>query len=216
MRLSYTEAEGGLEVAKLEVGNFENNVYVLRDTAANEAYVVDGGYEPEAIKEAVGDATVRGILITHGHRDHHEHVRELRALLDAPVGVGAEDAPMLEVHDFTIADGDRLRFGAHELVALRTPGHTPGSTCFLLPGRRDPKRSAGIAWVPRVFTGDTLFPGGPGNTDKDPVRFARIIRSLRERLFTLPDATTVCPGHGRDTTIGAERPSLDAWVARGW
>jgi glyoxylase-like metal-dependent hydrolase (beta-lactamase superfamily II) len=184
------------------VGTFENNIYVLRDAATDEAYVVDAGYEPEAIADAVRGAKVLGILITHGHPDHHEHVREVRDLLGAPVGVGVDDANLLEVHDFTIADGDRLRFGEHELQAIHTPGHTPGSTCFLVDGR--------------VLTGDTLFPGGPGNTNKDPARFKQIITSIRERLFTLPDSTAILPGHGRDSTIGEERPQLDEWIARGW
>jgi glyoxylase-like metal-dependent hydrolase (beta-lactamase superfamily II) len=202
MRPYYDQTGDGLEVKKFEVGTHENNIYVLRDTNTNEAYVIDAGYEPEAIAEAARGAKVLGILVTHGHRDHHEHVREVRDLLGAPVGVGTDDAPMLEVHDFTIADGAAFRFGAHELHAMHTPGHTPGSTCLLL--------------GERLLTGDTLFPGGPGNTGKDAVRFARIIQSIRERLFVLPDATAILPGHGRDSTIGAERPHLDEWIARGW
>ncbi len=202
MLLYYDHTDDGLGVKKLEVGTFENNIYVLRDVGTNEAYVVDAGYEPEAIAEAARGLTILGILITHGHPDHHEHVREVRDLLHAPVGIGADDATLLPGTDFTIADGDTFRFGGHEITAIHTPGHTPGSTCLLL-GRR-------------LFTGDTLFPGGPGNTQKDPVRFARIMQSLRERLFTLPDDTAVCPGHGRDTTLGAERPHLDEWAARGY
>ncbi len=202
MRLYYDHTDDGLGVKKLEVGTFENNVYVLRDVGTNEAYVVDAGYEPEAIAEAARGLTILGILITHGHPDHHEHVREVRDLLHAPVGIGADDAALLPSTDFTIADGDTFRFGGHEITAIHTPGHTPGSTCLLV-GRR-------------LFTGDTLFPGGPGNTQKDPVRFARIMQSLRQRLFTLPDDTAVCPGHGRDTTLGAERPHLDEWAARGY
>jgi glyoxylase-like metal-dependent hydrolase (beta-lactamase superfamily II) len=202
MRPYYDQIDDGLEVKKFEVGTHENNIYVVRDTATNEAYVIDAGYEPEAIVQEVGGAKVLGILVTHGHRDHHEHVRQLRDLLGAPVGIGTEDASMIEVHDFTITDGDVFRFGAHELRAIHTPGHTPGSTCLLLGGR--------------LLSGDTLFPGGPGNTNRDPVRFARIIQSIRERLFVLPDATAILPGHGRDSTIGAERPHLDEWIARGW
>lgn len=202
MRVYYDQAEDGLGVKKFEVGTFENNIYVLRDTETDEAYVIDAGYEPEAIAEAARGLKVLGILITHGHPDHHEHVREVRDLLGAPVGVGADDAAMLAVKDFTIADGDTFRFGKHELKAIHTPGHTPGSTCLLL--------------QKRLFTGDTLFPGGPGNTQKDPVRFARVIESIRQRLFTLPDDTAVCPGHGRDTTVGQERPHLDEWLARGY
>jgi len=104
--------------------------------------------------------------------------------------------------DSLIVDQQVLNFGALSLQAIHTPGHTPGSTCFLI-GKH-------------LFTGDTLFPGGPGNTQHDPVRFERIIASIRERLFSLPDETVVYPGHGLDTTIGRERPHLEEWIARGW
>ncbi len=203
MREQYRQRFDGLSLAKLEVGPMENEVYLVADAASGEAYVVDGGYEPEALAEAARGLLVKGILVTHGHQDHHEHVGRLRELLGTQVGIGEGDAPNCSVApDFTIRDGDAFRFGRHELRAIHTPGHTPGSTCFLVNGH--------------LFTGDTLFPGGPGNTQKDPERFARIIASIRERLFTLPDETVILPGHGRDTTIGQERPRLDEWIARGW
>jgi glyoxylase-like metal-dependent hydrolase (beta-lactamase superfamily II) len=185
------------------VGPTENNIFIVSDSTSGEAFVVDGGYEPEQVAQAVGDLHVKAILVTHGHRDHHEHVGELKALLKAPVAIGMDDAAQLSVEpDMLLVDQQALNFGSHALQAIHTPGHTPGSTCFHI-GRH-------------LFTGDTLFPGGPGNTQRDAVRFERIISSIRERLFTLPDETVVYPGHGRDTTIGAERPQLDEWVARGW
>ncbi len=194
----------GLVVRGLRnVGPYENNIFIVADEGSGEAYVLDGGFEPASIAAAVAGLNVRGILITHGHRDHHENVGTLKGLLHAPVAIGIDDTAMLSVEaDSLIVDQQSLAFGPFWLQAIHTPGHTPGSTCFLI-GQH-------------LFTGDTLFPGGPGNTDHDPARFERIIASIRERLFTLPDDTNVYPGHGRDTTIGAERPHLEEWIARGW
>ena len=185
------------------LGPYENNIFIVSDTECGEGYVLDGGFEPEQIAAAVGDLTVKAILVTHGHRDHHENVGTLKGLLRVPVAIGIDDAAQLSVEaDMLIVDQQTLSFGSLALQAIHTPGHTPGSTCFL--------------YGKHLFTGDTLFPGGPGNTQKDPVRFERIIASIRDRLFSLPDDTKVYPGHGRDTTIGAERPHLEEWIARGW
>jgi glyoxylase-like metal-dependent hydrolase (beta-lactamase superfamily II) len=185
------------------LGPYENNIFIVSDANSGEGYVLDGGYEPAEIARAASGLNVKAILITHGHRDHHEHVGELKPLLGAPVAIGIDDATQLSIEpDSLIVDQQSFNFGGLTLQAIHTPGHTPGSTCFLI-GKH-------------LFTGDTLFPGGPGNTQKDPVRFERIIASIRERLFSLPDHTVIYPGHGRDTTIGHERPHLEEWIARGW
>jgi glyoxylase-like metal-dependent hydrolase (beta-lactamase superfamily II) len=196
-------ADGLVICCLRNVGSLENNIFIVSDAVTGEAYVIDAGYEPEAVARAAEGLRVKAILVTHGHRDHHENVRVLKGLLGAPVAIGIDDAAQLSVEpDVLIVDQQTFAFGAHALQAIHTPGHTPGSTCFL--------------YREHLFTGDTLFPGGPGNTQNDPVRFERIIASIRERLFSLPDETNVYPGHGRDTTIGRERPHLEEWVARGW
>jgi glyoxylase-like metal-dependent hydrolase (beta-lactamase superfamily II) len=197
-------SEDGLIVRCLRnVGPLENNIFIVSDAESGEAFVLDGGYEPQQIADAASGLKVKAILVTHGHRDHHENVGTLKGLLQSPVAIGIDDAAMLSVEpDVLIVDQQSFSFGPHALQAIHTPGHTPGSTCFL--------------YRNYLFTGDTLFPGGPGNTQHDPVRFERIITSIRDRLFNLPDETVVYPGHGRDTTIGAERPHLDEWIARGW
>ncbi len=197
------ESDGLVIRCLRNLGPYENNIFLISHAESGEGYVIDGGFEPRQISDAATGMQVRGILITHGHRDHHEHVGELKPLLGAPVGIGIDDAVELSVEpDTLIVDQQSFNFGPLTLQAIHTPGHTPGSTCFLIGSH--------------LFTGDTLFPGGPGNTQRDPVRFERIIASIRERLFSLSDDTVVYPGHGRDTTIGAERPHLDEWIARGW
>ena len=147
---------------------------------------------------------MRKVVETHGHWDHIQAVPQLR---DAgyEVAVRAEDAAMLPSYDLLLEDDDLLEVGRLRLRTMHTPGHTPGSMCFLIEGS------------PVLLSGDTLFPGGPGNTATDLGDFPQIIESIERRIFApLPPETIVMPGHGLDTTIGAELPHLDEWVARGW
>ena len=194
---------GDFQLKKFEVGEMGNNCYVLIDPETKEALIIDAAFDPERILSEVQGLKVQRILTTHGHYDHHQAFDPVRKALRVPGGIGEADAEMLDTApDFTIKDGDSFKFGRNEVVAIHTPGHTPGSTCFLIGSH--------------LFTGDTLFPGGPGNTKKDAERFKQIIGSIDSRLFTLPENTVVLPGHGKDTTIGHEKPHLQEWIDRGW
>jgi len=197
----YEDAQ--VEVHRLVVGPIDNNVFVVRCRRTGDAVLIDAANEHERLLELCTSLGVRSVVETHGHWDHIQAVPQLR---DAgyEVAVRAEDAAMLDSYDLLLEDDDVYEVGRMRLRTVHTPGHTPGSICFAVEG------------TPLLFTGDTLFPGGPGNTQTDLGDFATIIRSITERLFAYPDATIVLPGHGAMTTIGAERPSLDAWVERGW
>lgn len=191
------------EVHRIVVGPFENNVFVLRDKATGEAVLLDAANEHERLLDLCRGLGVTRVLETHGHWDHIQAVPEVREA-GYKVGVTAGDAGMLPSYDDLLEDDDVIEVGRLRLRTILTPGHTPGSMCFRLEGS------------PLLFSGDTLFPGGPGNTEKDPTRFATIITSIEDRLFPLPPETLVLPGHGADTTIGAERPHLREWIDRGW
>ena len=194
---------GDVRIDKLVVGPYENNVFVLRDKHSGEAVLVDAANEHELLLEVCKATGVRRVLTTHGHFDHIQAVTAVRnAGID--VGIATEDATMLPSYDFIIPDDEVIEVGGLRLRTIHTPGHTPGSTCFRLVGH------------PVVLSGDTLFPGGPGNTSFENASFEQIIESIDHRLFTLPTETIVLPGHGLDTTIGTERPHLDEWIARGW
>ena len=195
--------DSGVRIDKLIVGPFENNAFVVRCTSTGEAVIVDAANEHELLLEVSRATGVRRVLTTHGHWDHIQAVTALRdAGID--VGIAEADATMLPGYDFLIPDDDVIAVGDLRFRTILNPGHTPGSTSFLLEGH------------PVLFTGDTLFPGGPGNTKRDGGDFPLIARMIREKLFVLPDDTRVYPGHGRDTTIGAEKPHLEEWLARGW
>jgi glyoxylase-like metal-dependent hydrolase (beta-lactamase superfamily II) len=192
-----------VRVDKLVVGPFENNVFVVRCKSTGEAVIVDAANEHDLLLDVSRATGVRRVLTTHGHWDHIQAVTAMRdAGID--VGVAEADAEMLPAYDFVIPDDEVIAVGDLRLRAIHTPGHTPGSTSFLLEGH------------PLLFTGDTLFPGGPGNTSYPGADFDTIVASIDRRLFTLPADLLVLPGHGLDTTIGAESPHLQEWVDRGW
>ena len=198
-------ADSRLQIHKVVVGPYANNVFVLRCRDTGEAVLIDAANEHEQLLELCRRLGVRRVLETHGHWDHIQAVPAIREA-GYEVAVTAADAPMLKDvgYDVFIDDAEIIEVGRLRLKAIHNPGHTPGSVSFLVEG------------APLVFTGDTLFPGGPGNTKFEGGDFATIIDSIDNKLFTLPAHTILMPGHGVSSTIGAERPHLQEWVDRGW
>ncbi|MBK0418052.1 MBL fold metallo-hydrolase [Leucobacter sp. CSA1] len=192
----------------LDGGTWEvdNNVWIVGDDS--EVIVIDPAHDAEAVAEAVGERDVLGILLTHGHDDHVRAAVDTANRLDSHLYLNPEDHVLWEqVHetlpDFELSDGATFTVAGVELTAIHTPGHSPGSTSFFAPA------------LGAVFTGDTLFQGGPGATGRSYSDFPTIIDSIRERLLTLPPETVVHTGHGDTTTIGDEAPHLEEWIARG-
>ncbi|WP_336662836.1 MBL fold metallo-hydrolase [Leucobacter sp. USHLN154] len=184
----------------------DNNVWIVGDDS--EVIVIDPAHSAEAVAEAVGERRTVAILLTHGHDDHIRAARETADRLQAPLHLHPADAMLWETvydsaPDAEIADGDVFSVAGVELTALHTPGHSPGSTSFTAPQ------------LDAVFTGDTLFQGGPGATGRSFSDFPLIIESIRGKLLTLPAETVVHTGHGDTTTIGDEAPHVDEWIARG-
>ena len=197
-------ADTGFEIHKVVVGPIANNVFVLRCTETGESLLIDAANEHDRLLELAKTLNVRRIVETHGHWDHIEAIPQMR---DAgySVGVAAQDASMLPSYDEILDDDVMIEVGNLRLQTIHSPGHTAGSMSFKLAG------------APILFTGDTLFPGGPGATGSNGGSFKTIMTSIEDRFFTpLDDDVLVLPGHGDDTTIGEEKPHFDEWVARGW
>lgn len=193
----------GVELKQFSVGDWDNNVYILVDRATGASILFDAPGNAADIVDALSGTTPAYILMTHADHDHVGALDEVRRATGAPVGAHPSEANrMPSAPDFELEDGQVLRFGESELRVMHTPGHSPGGTSFV---------TGDI-----LIAGDTLFPGGPGNTERPDGDFSTIIESIRTKLFTLPDDTRVYPGHGRPTSIGAERPHLQEWIDRGW
>jgi len=193
-----------VEVHRVVAGPMDNNVFVIRCRETGEGVLLDAANEHQRLLELCEALDVRTVLETHGHWDHIQAVPAVREA-GYRVGITAEDAEMLPSYDYLLEDESVIEIGRLRIHTHHTPGHTPGSMSFSVEG------------TPLLFTGDTLFPGGPGATGFEGGDFPTILRSIEERMFRVFDGdTVVLPGHGNDTTIGAEAPSLDEWAARGW
>lgn len=198
-----------LVVSKLAVGPHHNNAYLLRCRRTGEQLLIDAAAEPERLLTLVGSGPLSAVLTTHRHQDHWGALEAIRAATGAVTMAGALDAEGIPVPtDILIADEDSIVVGDITLEAITLVGHTPGSIALLYDDPDGP---------PHLWTGDCLFPGGIGNTWGDPAAFTSLFDGVVARIFErLPDETWVYPGHGDDTTLGAERPHLAEWRERGW
>lgn len=197
-----------LIITKLSVRPMDNNAYLLRCRSTGEQLLIDAANEADRLIDLIGDSGLSTVVTTHQHPDHW------LALADVVEATGAisiahpADAGTLPVVDATVQDGDTIAIGTCELEVIHLVGHTPGSIALLY---RDP---SGFA---HLFTGDSLFPGGVGNTRGNAKDFTSLLNDVQAKLFDrLPDDTWFYPGHGKDSTLGAERPALPEWRARGW
>ncbi|GIM85850.1 MBL fold metallo-hydrolase [Salinispora arenicola] len=196
-----------LTIAKLSVGPMDNNAYLLRCRTTGEQVLVDAANEAPRLLELIGDAGLATVVTTHQHMDHWLALEEVVAETGARPLAHAEDAPGMPIKVDPLADGDRVSVGDCTVEVIHLRGHTPGSIALLY---QDP------AGTSHLFTGDSLFPGGPGRTTS-PTDFAQIMDDLEAKVFgPLPDETWIYPGHGNDSTLGAERPHLGEWRTRGW
>ncbi|HVA05814.1 MAG TPA: MBL fold metallo-hydrolase [Acidimicrobiales bacterium] len=197
-------SDARVEVHHIVVGPMDNNVYVVRCRRSGNALLIDAANEHEALLDICERLNVTQVVETHGHWDHIQAVPAVREA-GISVSVTEADAGMLPSYDLLLTDDEELSVGDLRLRTLTTPGHTPGSICFTVEG------------TPLLFTGDTLFPGGPGNTSFEGGDFDTIITSIDRRIFArFPVETVVLPGHGTSTTVGEEAPHLQEWVDRGW
>lgn len=202
-----------LMITKLAVSEMANNVYLLRCRHTDEQVLIDAADDAERILSVIGGDGLSAVVTTHQHWDHHRALAELVSITGATTVAGAPDAEAITEQtgvpiDRTVGDGDTVAVGDCELRVIAVAGHTPGSICLVYdePGGR-----------PHLFTGDSLFPGGVGATRGDDAAFRQLIDDVETKLFgTLPDDTWFYPGHGGDSTLGAERASLPEWRERGW
>jgi glyoxylase-like metal-dependent hydrolase (beta-lactamase superfamily II) len=198
-----------MAVTKFSVSDMDNNVYLLRCRSTDEQLLIDAADDATRILQVIGADGLRRVVTTHQHWDHHRALPEVVAATGAETVAGAEDADELPVLvDRRVSDGDVVEVGDCRLEVIHLVGHTPGSIALLYD---DPDGT------PHLFTGDSLFPGGVGNTFGDEPAFQSLIDDVSTKVFDrLPDETWFYPGHGNDSTLGEQRPHLAEWRARGW
>lgn len=197
-----------LMITKVAVGPMDNNAYLLRCRLTDEQVLIDAANDADTLLNVIGSGGISKVITTHRHGDHWQALAEVVARTSAQTIAGQYDVEGIEVPtDESAEDGDRIHFGQIGLEVIHLVGHTPGSIALLYDDPTGP---------PHLFTGDSLFPGGPGRTTR-PEDFRSLMGDLEAKVFgRLPDETWVYPGHGADTTLGAERPSLSEWRERGW
>ncbi|GAA2865715.1 hydrolase [Actinoplanes cyaneus] len=198
---------GGLTLTKVSVGPMDNNAYLL--STGVEQLLIDAANEAPVLLDLIGDTGLRTVVTTHQHQDHWLALDEVVAATGAESLAHTADAGPLPVVTRKLHDGDRVEIGGHSLEVIHVVGHTPGSVVLAY-------QEPGGGRV-HLFTGDSLFPGGVGNTRGVKENFASLISDVERKLFDrFPDDTVFYPGHGKDSTLGAERPHLSEWRARGW
>ncbi|MFI6676946.1 MBL fold metallo-hydrolase [Kribbella sp. NPDC050470] len=198
-----------LMITKVAVGPMDNNAYLLRCRRTDEQVLIDAANEAQTLLRLIGDGGLERVVTTHRHQDHWQALAEVVARTNATTVAGRYDAEGIDVPtDELVDENATIPVGRCSLRVIHLVGHTPGSIALLYD---DP------AGAPHLFTGDSLFPGGVGNTQGDAERFTSLINDVEAKLFNaLADETWVYPGHGADTTLGNERPNLPEWRARGW
>jgi glyoxylase-like metal-dependent hydrolase (beta-lactamase superfamily II) len=201
MQINYEDSR--VRVGHVVVGPIDNNVYFVTCKETGESLMIDAASSPDLLVEMCRRLDVREVVETHGHWDHIGAVAEVRAA-GFPVAIGAGDASALRGFDSVLSGGEEFVIGQLRIRTLNTPGHTPGSICYFVDG------------APVLFSGDTLFPGGPGATHSPGGDFTTIMETLETIFEQFGDETMVLPGHGDSTTIGVERPQLQGWKDRGW
>ncbi len=198
--MTVVEKNDILRIERIETAPFGTNAYIIACESTNESVLIDAPGDADKIKDRLKDTILQCILMTHSHIDHTRALRRLKQELNVPVAAHPQDAEQIPVDaEMLLSDGNIVSFGNVTLEVLHTPGHTPGSVCFLT-GKY-------------LIAGDTLFPGGPGKTGT-PADFRQIVTSLEQKIFVLPDDVRIYPGHGDTTVLGKEREEFAAFSSR--